>query len=82
MKSAFEAMGGTYRQCGDFFIPEIALPDTLRKLLHGTPLVVLLPELYHKTAFFSTIFLNPIRVRGRLCRYCFYGINGQKIIEE
>ena len=21
-------MGGTYRQCGDFFIPEIALPDT------------------------------------------------------
>ena len=30
MKSAFEAMGGTYRQCGDFFIPEIALPDTPR----------------------------------------------------
>ena len=28
MKSAFEAMGGIYRQCGDFFIPEIALPDT------------------------------------------------------
>ena len=27
MKSAFEAMGGTYRQCGDFFILEIALPD-------------------------------------------------------
>lgn len=30
MKSACEAMGGTYRQCGDFFIPEIALPDTPR----------------------------------------------------
>ena len=28
MKSAFEAMGGTYRQCGDYLIPEIALPDT------------------------------------------------------
>ena len=28
MKSEFEAMGGTYRQCGDFFIPEMALPDT------------------------------------------------------
>ena len=28
MKSAFEAMGGTYRQCGDFFIPEMTLPDT------------------------------------------------------
>lgn len=31
MKSVFEAMGGTYRQCGDFLIPEIALPDTPRK---------------------------------------------------
>ena len=30
MKSLFEAMGGTNRQCGDFFIPEIALPDTPR----------------------------------------------------
>ena len=30
MNSVFEAMGGTYRQCGDFFIPAIALPDTPR----------------------------------------------------
>lgn len=30
MKSVFDTMGGTYRQCGDFFIPEIALPDTPR----------------------------------------------------
>ena len=28
MKSVFDTMGGTYRQCGDFFIPEMALPDT------------------------------------------------------
>ena len=28
MKSAFEAMGGTYRQCGDYLIPEISLPKT------------------------------------------------------
>ena len=28
MKSLFEAMGGTYRQCGDYLIPEIALPNT------------------------------------------------------
>ena len=33
MKSAFEAMGGTYRQCGDFFIPEMALPDTPRNAI-------------------------------------------------
>ena len=28
MKSAFEAMGGTYRQCGDYLIPDISLPNT------------------------------------------------------
>lgn len=28
MKSEFEAMGGTYRQNGDYLIPEIALPNT------------------------------------------------------
>ena len=30
MKSAFEAMGGTYQQCGDYLIPEIVLPETAR----------------------------------------------------
>ena len=30
MKSVFATMGGTYRQCGVFLIPEIALPDTPR----------------------------------------------------
>ena len=28
MKSVFEAMGGTYRQCGDYLIPEISLLNT------------------------------------------------------
>ena len=28
MKSAFEDIGGTYRQCGDYLIPEISLPNT------------------------------------------------------
>ena len=28
MKSVFETMGGTYRQCGDYLIPEISLPNT------------------------------------------------------
>ena len=28
MKSVFEAMGGTYRQCGDYLIPDISLPNT------------------------------------------------------
>ena len=28
MKSLFEEMGGTYRQVGDYLIPNLALPDT------------------------------------------------------
>ena len=28
MKSLFEEMGGTYRQVGDYFIPNLAMPDT------------------------------------------------------
>lgn len=28
MKSVFEAMGGTYLQCGDYLIPEISLTNT------------------------------------------------------
>ncbi len=28
MKSLFEKMGGTYRQAGDYFIPNLTLPDT------------------------------------------------------
>ena len=27
MKSLFEEMGGTYRQEGDYFIPNLSLPD-------------------------------------------------------
>lgn len=27
MKSIFEEMGGTYRQAGDYFIPNLVLPD-------------------------------------------------------
>lgn len=28
MKSLYERMGGTYRQEGDYFVPNLALPDT------------------------------------------------------
>lgn len=28
MRSLFEELGGTYRQVGDYFIPNLALPDT------------------------------------------------------
>lgn len=28
MKSIFEEMGGTYRRVGDYFVPNLVLPDT------------------------------------------------------
>ena len=28
MKSLFEEMGGTYRQVGDYLIPNLTVPDT------------------------------------------------------
>ena len=31
MKTIFEEMGGTYRQVGDYFIPNITLPDVYKR---------------------------------------------------
>ena len=35
MKSIFEEMGGTYRQVGDYFIPNLVLPDEGRSYQIG-----------------------------------------------
>ena len=58
MKSAFEAMGGTYRQCGDFFIPEIALPDTPRNPIgkYGRMRHRYLKE--HREVLYNAMILN------------------------
>ena len=58
MKSAFEAMGGIYRQCGDFFIPEIALPDTPRNPIgkYGRMRHRYLKE--HREVLYNAMILN------------------------
>ena len=58
MKSVFEAMGGTYRQCGDFFIPEMALPDTEKISIgkYGRMRQRCLKE--HRSALYNTMILD------------------------
>ena len=58
MKSAFEAMGGTYRQCEDFFIPEIALPDTPRNPIgkYGRMRHLYLKE--HRSVLYNAMILD------------------------
>ena len=58
MKSLFEEMGGTYRQVGDYFIPNITLPDDgeyqigkYGRMRHG-----FLKE--HRPAFYNTLVLD------------------------
>ena len=35
MKSVFESIGGTYTQAGDYFIPDIALPEKTTERLEN-----------------------------------------------
>lgn len=58
MKSIFEEMGGTYRQVGDYLIPNIALPDTGDYQIgkYGRLRRSYLKE--HRPAFYSTMVLD------------------------
>ena len=58
MKSIFEEMGGTYRQVGDYLIPNIALPDTGDYQIgkYGSLRRSYLKE--HRPAFYSTMVLD------------------------
>ncbi|MDO5392920.1 MAG: TnpV protein [Eubacteriales bacterium] len=58
MKSIFEEMGGTYRQEGDYLIPNLVLPDIgdYRIGKYGRMRRNHLKE--HRPAFYSTLFLN------------------------
>ena len=58
MKSIFEELGGTYRREGDYFIPNLELPDTedyqIRKYGH-------LRQTYlreHRPVLYNTMLLN------------------------
>ena len=58
MKSVFESMGGTYTQSGDYFIPEIALPETSNRRIgkYGRMRHRYLKE--HRPVLYSTMILD------------------------
>lgn len=58
MKSLYKRMGGTYRQEGDYFVPNIALPDTGTYHLgkYGRIRRRYLKD--HRPALYSTTLLN------------------------
>ena len=64
MKSTFEQMGGTYRQEGDYLLPNLALPDEPD---HQIGKYGLLRRSYlkkHRSGIYTAMFLN-----GTLYRY-------------
>ena len=58
MKSLYERMGGTYRREGDYFVPNLALPDTgaYRLGKYGRMRRRYLKE--HRPALYNTLLLN------------------------
>ena len=60
MKSLFEEMGGTYRQVGDYFIPNLVLPDDGEYQIgkYGRMRRSYLKE--HRPSLYSTLILDGI----------------------
>ena len=60
MKTIFEEMGGTYRQAGDYFIPNITLPDDGEYQIgkYGRMRRSHLKE--HRPSLYSTLILDGI----------------------
>ena len=58
MKSIFEEMGGTYRQVGDYLIPNLVLPDASDYQIgkYGRMRCSYLKE--HRPALYSTLILD------------------------
>ena len=58
MKSLFEEMGGTYRQVGDYFIPNLVLPDTGDYQIgkYGRMCRTYLKE--HRKSFYTSLMLE------------------------
>ena len=58
MKSVFESMGGTYTQSGDYFVPDIALPEGSNRKIgkFGRMRHRYLKE--HRPVIYSTMILN------------------------
>ena len=58
MKSVFESIGGTYTQAGDYFIPDIALPERNNRKIgkYGRMRHRYLKE--HRPVIYSTMILD------------------------
>lgn len=58
MKSVFESMGGTYIQSGDYFVPDIALPEGSNRKIgkYGRMRHRYLKE--HRPVLYSTMILD------------------------
>lgn len=58
MKSVFESMGGTYTQSGDYFVPDIALPEGSNRKIgkYGRMRHRYLKE--HRPVLYSTMILD------------------------
>ena len=58
MKSVFESMGGTYTQSGDYYIPDIALPESSNRKIgkYGRMRHRYLKE--HRPVLYSTMILD------------------------
>ena len=58
MKSVFESMGGTYTQSGDYYIPDIALPESGNRKIgkYGRMRHQYLKE--HRPVIYSTMILD------------------------
>ena len=58
MKTVFESMGGTYTRSGDYFIPDIALPEASNRSIgkYGRMRHRYLKE--HRSALYTSMILN------------------------
>lgn len=58
MKSVFESIGGTYTQAGDYFIPDITLPETCNRSIgkYGRMRHRYLKE--HRPVLYTTMILD------------------------
>ena len=55
MKSTFETLGGTYRQVGDYLIPDVEVPENLEVGFWGMQRRKYLLE--HQSALYTALFL-------------------------
>lgn len=64
MKSTFEQMGGTYRQEGDYLLPNLALPDEPENQIGKYGLLRRSYLKNHRSGIYTAMFLNGTLYRN------------------